>query len=372
MFRKPNSNEPTPQINPSKLDPILSPEHLKSRRSSSGSTPLRSPDMSYSTSSHSFLDKIPQLSLSSSSRSDSTTSLTNSCSSSSLAEKMLKWDLAENLYRYPHELNFETVLGEGTCSTVYLGVLDEQKVAIKKLKPGTNREFDTDLLIKEAAYTAKLQSRHTLRLIAITENPDCLVIEHMEGGSLEYFLKANVAPTGLTLTLITIALDMIKGLHYLHRNGMIHCDLKSSNVLLDGKLRAKLADFGFMQRKKSATSPITSDEEGACGTTAWMAPELLRNTDLTPDFRTDIFSLGWLLWSLITHKTPFQDLTSKGLELISEMITRIIAGERGKIPQATPLAYAKLILDCWKEPHHRLNLDTALIELKKLKQAKKW
>ncbi len=215
----------------------------------------------------------------------------------------------------------------------------------------------------EANAMAKLHSRHTLRIVGICLEPyRCLVLEYMEGGSLRNYLEKNAPSTVQWLKRIELALDIGKGLVYLHTRNVIHRDLKSLNVLLDEKQNAKIADFGLSTTKEHSQSGKT---KSACGTTAWMAPELLDpdidEYEYTP--QTDMFAFAMVLYELLSHQTPFQGQKE------AQISGKIQKGNRPILPDNTPVAYVNLVGRCWaQESKQRPDANAAIGELNNLKQ----
>ncbi|KAK9167711.1 hypothetical protein Scep_002902 [Stephania cephalantha] len=136
-----------------------------------------------------------------------------------------------------------------------------------------------------------------------------LFMEFMAGGSL-----ADVAEKfGGALDESVIRRytgEILKGLVYLHRNGIVHCDLKCKNVLLGSKGNVKLADFGSAKRLDSLRTENggKTSWQNVSGTPLWMAPEVLRNEGL--DFAADIWSLGCTIIEMATGRPPWEDLAS--------------------------------------------------------------
>ncbi|XP_028793868.1 mitogen-activated protein kinase kinase kinase 17-like [Neltuma alba] len=134
-----------------------------------------------------------------------------------------------------------------------------------------------------------------------------VLMEYMAGGSL-----ADIAEKfGGSLQEDVVRLytkEILKGLKYLHGNGIVHCDLKCKNVLLGSSGDIKLADFGCARRvedlkNKSLMKKNTKSLEYVSGTPLWMAPEVLRNEEL--DFSADIWSLGCTVIEMATGRPPW-------------------------------------------------------------------
>ena len=136
-----------------------------------------------------------------------------------------------------------------------------------------------------------------------------------------------------------IALDIARGLAYLHAENIVHRDIKSMNVLLtEGK--ACLADFG-LARVKTDTQAVSTGSSQAVGTLRWMAPELFSPRAVYTR-KSDMYSLGWVLWELASRRIPFHNANSNELILMW-----VREGEREDIPQDCPARLASVIKDCW-------------------------
>jgi len=97
---------------------------------------------------------------------------------------------------------------------------------------------------------------------------------------------------------------MAVAIQYLHSKRILHCDLKSSNILLDDNLRIKLSDFGLSRIKNIFQE---GDNKGRIGTPHWMAPEIMKGNKY--EEASDVFSYGMILWELISSEIPYYGLT---------------------------------------------------------------
>ncbi len=261
------------------------------------------------------------------------------------------------------ELKIEKELGEGSYGRVFKAKHGHEDVAVKQLNMSQLDEKGKDQFEQEATHMAKLHSRYTLRIVGICLEPyRCLVLEFMEGGSLHDYLEKNPSSTIQWLKRIELALDIGKGLAYIHARQVIHRDLKSLNVLLDKNQDAKIADFGLSTTKEHSQSGKT---KSACGSAAWMAPELF-----DPDIdvyeytvQTDMFAFAMVLSELANHQIPFQG--QKDVQISG----KIRNGNRPALPDNTPAVYTSLVTRCWaQESKQRPNADEAIGELNNLKQ----
>ena len=194
-----------------------------------------------------------------------------------------------------------------------------KNVAVKKLMNGAEDVLTGDLLKEfkqEVRMMTKLSSSQRLvRLIGVCLPPDpvCLVMELMNRGNLFNLLHSEENLTWMTR--LQIGIDVGRALEFLHSEKVIHRDVKSSNVMLDGQLRAKFGDFGISQVIHTITAAATKGKTFE-GTPQWSAPETF---GLRPkfSFSTDVFSMGVVMWELRTRQIPYKgiDLThSKPLQ----------------------------------------------------------
>lgn len=242
------------------------------------------------------------------------------------------------------DLEFGEVIGSGQSGRVVHGFIKStgEEVAIKVLHTRILSSSDLDMFRREIFTMAVLSHPMLVKFCGYTsDSPFCIVTEYMCNGSLYDFLKTRgdeLSPTERTL----IALDVARGMEFLHSRGIIHRDLKSLNVLLDSKKRGKIGDFGLSRIKSSA--PMT----GLIGTTLWMAPEVLLSTPFY-DEKVDVYSFGILLWELLTGKPPYDNNVST--ELTRDIVEQ---NKRPPIPKDTPEHLRNLIVSCWEaEPSKR-------------------
>ncbi|KAG0227683.1 hypothetical protein BGW42_002767 [Actinomortierella wolfii] len=174
-------------------------------------------------------------------------------------------------------------------------------------------------------------------------------MEYAEGGSLTRAIKYALLSRWEDKERITQ--DIIRGLHYLHSNDILHRDLKTDNVLLTKNFdTAKLCDFGLsMTEHHTADNEDSSAAVSHAGTRRWMAPELF---DPNPAYskKSDIYALGWIMWQIVSSRVkPFQHIRdpSKVIELIKD-------GKRETIPAKISEDYRKSIEACWhQDPSQR-------------------
>ena len=240
---------------------------------------------------------------------------------------------------------FEPPLGDGGYGIVYRARWKEQEVAVKKLKVQTINEDALKELRKEAEimFQMGIESPYIVpvKKICLEAPHYSLVMELMPKGSLFQLLKSKQdLPWPIRFQ---IALDVSYGLRDLHARAILHRDLKSLNILLDDRLRAKLTDFGLSKIKQQTASQSTQ----AKGTPQWMAPELFDDEPkMTPE--CDIYSLGMVLWELASRQIPFAKAPNQQVA-----IGWIMRGKKEQIPTDCPKELKSLIESCWELPAKR-------------------
>ncbi|PSS29541.1 Serine/threonine-protein kinase [Actinidia chinensis var. chinensis] len=238
----------------------------------------------------------------------------------------------------PQLLKFETKVASGSYGDLYKGTYFSQEVAIKILKP---ERVDSDLqkeFAQEVFIMRKVRHKNVVQFIgACTKPPSlCIVTEYMSGGSVYDYLHKQKGTFKLP-SLLRVAIDISKGMSYLHQNNIIHRDLKAANLLMDENEVVKVADFG-VARVRAQTGVMTAET----GTYRWMAPEVIEHKPY--DLKADVFSFGIVLWELLTGKLPYEYLTP-----LQAAVGVVQKGLRPTIPKNTPPKLAELLERCWQQ-----------------------
>ena len=194
-------------------------------------------------------------------------------------------------------------LGAGGMGEVFLAddtKLDRQ-VALKFLPASMWNESEAQQrLIREAKAASKLDHPNVVTIFGIEEydGRPFIIMSHVRGVSLQEY--CNAAPRTID-DVIDLALQMADGLQHAHEAGVIHRDLKSSNVLVDDRGRVRILDFGIARLR--GTTRLTQ-AGSTVGTLAYSPPELARGKEAEPT--SDIYSLGVVIYQMLTKRLPYE------------------------------------------------------------------
>ncbi|XP_042492329.1 serine/threonine-protein kinase STY46-like isoform X2 [Macadamia integrifolia] len=248
-------------------------------------------------------------------------------------------------------------IASGSCGDLYRAVYLGQDVAVKSLRSEHLYGSLVVEFIQEVTILREVQHRNVVRFIgACTKPPNfCIVTEYMPGGSLYDFLHKHQNVLELPL-LLRFAIDVCKGMEYLHQNNIIHRDLKTANLLMDMDKVVKVADFG-VARFQNQEGVMTAET----GTYRWMAPEVINHQPY--DQKADVFSFAIVLWELRTGKVPYDTLTPLQAAL------GVRQGLRPELPDKTHPRLLELMKRCWEAvPSNRPSFSAITVELEELLQ----
>uniref|UniRef100_A0A0G4IEY6 non-specific serine/threonine protein kinase n=1 Tax=Chromera velia CCMP2878 TaxID=1169474 RepID=A0A0G4IEY6_9ALVE len=201
-------------------------------------------------------------------------------------------------------------IGEGCFGKVFKGrrKYSTQGVALKFIAKQGKRDKDLENLRQEIAILKRLQHPNIIKLLDSFETPTdfCVVTEFAQGELFEIFQDEEKFPESQVRL---IAQQLVRALHYLHSNRVIHRDMKPQNILIGTHRAVKLCDFGFARAMSCNTMVLHSIK----GTPLYMAPELV--TEQPYNHNADLWSLGIILYELFMGLPPFY--TKSLMHLIS-------------------------------------------------------
>ncbi len=232
-------------------------------------------------------------------------------------------------------------IGVGGMGEVYLAEdrkLD-RRVALKFLSFQHSQNEDLKVRFRrEAQAVAKLSHPNIVHIYEVGEyqNRPYFVMEHIEGESLHHYAHDETLSVG---EIITIAIGICGGLNKAHQLGIVHRDIKTSNIVLDSDGHPKILDFGLATI--SGQEKLTK-EGSTIGTVAYMSPE--RAEGRKSDHRSDLFSFGVVLYELIAGRTPFRrDSEAATMNAIVNDIPEPMARYRSGVPDGIQQIIDKLL-----------------------------
>ncbi len=258
-----------------------------------------------------------------------------------------------------NSLKIGTLLGNGGYGDVYKATWHGTEVAIKELHLKTLSKALQDEFNHESQMMAQCQFPHIIGLYGVCDEigHKGFVMEYMPKGSLRAVLEDKSEELSWDIRW-PIAIDIGKGLTYLHEKNILHRDLKSLNVLLGADYHAKICDFGLSKIKLETSSSNTKSNKG---TVRWRAPETFKR-GFKPVSSSDIYSYGMVLWEIAARELPFADaqdeITAMGW---------IKDGEKETIPTDSPKAYGKVIEETWEEAEKRPTAEKIVATLSQAK-----
>ncbi|GMH13393.1 hypothetical protein Nepgr_015234 [Nepenthes gracilis] len=239
------------------------------------------------------------------------------------------------------KLNMGPAFAQGAFGKLYRGTYEGEEVAIKILERPLNDPEKSQVMEQqfqqEVLMLAPLKHPNIVRFIGACRKPMvwCIVTEFAKGGSVRQFLIKRQSRSVPLKLAVKQALDVARGMEYVHGLGLIHRDLKSDNLLIFSDKSIKIADFG-VARIEVQTEGMTPET----GTYRWMAPEMIQHRPYTQ--KVDVYSFGIVLWEVITGMLPFPNMTA-----VQAAFAVVNKGVRPAIPNDCLPVLVEIMTRCW-------------------------
>ncbi|GBC28758.2 kinase-like domain-containing protein [Rhizophagus irregularis DAOM 181602=DAOM 197198] len=248
---------------------------------------------------------------------------------------------------------------EGGHGVVNKAETNKKQVALKYLVGTKISKFEEkaiENLAKQLKYFCTVSCHYNINNFLGISKDDIayvVVLEYTNNGNLRDFLKENFGSLQWE-NKIRMALDITRGLKYLHSKNIIHKNLHSNNILVDDD-KLLIADFGLLR-------PATSNSKGnIIGNIGYIDSQCCKDICHKSDKKSDIYSLGVLLWEITSGHPPFYNISQKGDSLYDDIGHKNL---REKPIDGTPLEYQQLYEKCWDgDPGKRPNANQVYNEI---------
>ena len=269
-------------------------------------------------------------------------------------------------------INQSELICDTQKTQVYMGQLT-LPIAIKKVdllnKKSTSEsnaaqeitQIQKDMIFKEASLQGALRHPGIVNVYGISilqDNQIALITELVKGDSLEDILHLKKISLSIQ-EIITIAIQLADALAYLHHNGVVHRDIKSSNIIVSDDMIVKLCDFELACKLHGNNYNCKYVLKG--GFVAILAPEILRKESNCITEFVDVYSFAFVCWEMCTGKRIWSEFN------IYEIENQVLSGKRPIIPSSVPTLFANMIKACWEQNSaHRPNFITILYMLQEM------
>ncbi|KAF3776346.1 putative LRR receptor-like serine/threonine-protein kinase [Nymphaea thermarum] len=259
--------------------------------------------------------------------------------------------------------NFEKVIGEGGSGNVYYGQLKNgHEVAVKVLKNSLSQ--GTKEFLAEVKLLVTVHHKCLVSFVGYCEEGGRLILlyENMSGGNLRQLLSGKTSTSAFLTwsSRLQVALSVATGLDYLHSGcnpPIIHRDVKTSNILLNAKMEAKVADFGLS--KAGQKDDVTQLSTVVAGTPGYIDPEYYCTNMVTK--KSDVYSFGVVLFELMTGYPPVFDVSGERFHIVQWVAPRLTRGDihgvadpklKGQYNVNSMWKVADIAMSCTSQPSH--------------------
>nr|AAI69955.1 Mosxe protein [Xenopus laevis] len=263
-------------------------------------------------------------------------------------------------------------LGSGGFGSVYRATYRGETVALKKVKRSTKNSLASRQSFWAELNAARLRHPHVVRVVAASAScpgdpgcPGTIIMEYTGTGTLHQRIYGRSPPLGADICM-RYARHVADGLRFLHRDGVVHLDLKPANVLLAPGDLCKIGDFGCSQRLREGDEaaggePCCTQLRHVGGTYTHRAPELLKGEPVTA--KADIYSFAITLWQMVSRELPY---TGDRQCVLYAVVAYDLRPEIGPLFSHTEEGRATrtIVQSCWAaRPQERPNAEQLLERL---------
>jgi serine/threonine protein kinase len=224
-----------------------------------------------------------------------------------------------------HSYNIDREIGHGGMATVYLAKhnLLQEPVAIKVLKRDyAHHENIRSRFLSEARILFRMSHPHIIKVTDMINYGDLpgFVMEYIDGPSLKEYIERKGPLSKEEIQ--QLFSQVLLAVDYIHKKGFVHRDLKPSNFMIDKDFQLKLLDFGIVKFMDSQSADFTQTHtHQQMGTPMYMSPEQVVETK-SVTAASDIYSLGVVLWQMVTGRKPYDAVNLAQYELQSKILNQ--------------------------------------------------
>jgi len=211
---------------------------------------------------------------------------------------------------------------------------DNARFALKVLRPEQRGNKEEIAFLKHEFEVAKAMShKNIIKLIEYRTDAETPFIVLELFSELNLKMAMRKGPEPIAYQLPSIVEQASEALYFLHSKGYVHCDIKPDNFLLSRQWEVKLIDFTIAKKVKTGLGKLFAGKTKVEGTRSYMSPEQIRGQNLDP--RSDIYSMGCMIYELITGRAPFTGNTPNELlsKHLSASVPSILVGNENVTPE---------------------------------------